>query len=133
MVFGPGQYEVPRVPYVRLGSVYNVATQLVATDGVRAPVGSCAPNKHVCVCRTDKAREIKEQKMWTLKICEPLLIWPNGKAGKQKTTVQYRFGSPFSSERLCFVDSVLRLCSSQLIRNIKTRSAGVILAVTLTV
>ena len=49
IVFGPGQYKVPGVPYVRFGSVYIVATQVVATDGVRAPVGSCAPNKHVRV------------------------------------------------------------------------------------
>ena len=37
-------------------------------------------------------------------------VWPNGKAlglVSGRTSVRYRFGSPFSSQRLRFVDTVL--------------------------
>ena len=40
--------------------------------------------------------------------CEP--VWPRLVSGR--TSVRYRFGSPFSSERLWFVDTVLWLCPS---------------------
>ena len=41
-------------------------------------------------------------------ICEP--VWPSGKDGKRvsgRTSVRYRFGSPFSSKTLWFADTVL--------------------------
>ena len=34
-------------------------------------------------------------------------VWPSGKAVGGRTSVRYRFGSPFSSKRLWFVDTVL--------------------------
>ena len=40
--------------------------------------------------------------------CKP--VWPSGKAFRLvsgRTSVRYRFGSPFSSKRLWFVDTVL--------------------------
>ena len=38
--------------------------------------------------------------------CEP--VWPSGKALVSRgTSVRFRFGSPFSSKRLWFVDAVL--------------------------
>ena len=46
--------------------------------------------------------------------CEP--VWPSGKAlgtmVSGRTSVRYRFGTPFSSKRLWFVDTVLWLCLS---------------------
>ena len=43
-------------------------------------------------------------------------VWPSGKAlqvgSAGRTSVRYRFGSPFFSKRLWFVDTVLWLCPS---------------------
>ena len=46
-----------------------------------------------------------------LRACEP--VWPSGKALLRlvsgRTSVRYRFGAPFSSKRLWFVDSLVTL------------------------
>ena len=34
-------------------------------------------------------------------------VWPSGKAGKRQDLGSIRFGPPFSSKRLQFVDTVL--------------------------
>ena len=65
-------------------------------------------------------------------------VWPNGKGLgwiSGRTSVGYRFGSPFSSKRLWFVDSLMTLSITSY-RNIKMTliaahlNAEVILVVT---
>ena len=57
--------------------------------------------------------------------CEP--VWPSGKALLRlvsgRTSVRYRFGSPFSSKRLWFVDAVLWLCPSLPTKTLKWLAA----------
>ena len=61
----------------------------------------------------------------TLLASEP--VWPSGKAlgwyWSRRTSVRHRFGSPFSSERLWFVNTVLWLCPSRPTETLKWLSS----------
>ena len=62
--------------------------------------------RHAGVCMHLLKYKCTQQNLWS--VCEP--VWPSGKGVRLvsgRTLVRYRFGSPFSSKRLWFVDTVL--------------------------